>query len=38
MLRDIGCDLAQGYFISKPLNAPYLMQWLIDTSWGLNLR
>src|SRR5437870_11079714 len=26
MLRDIGCDLAQGYFISKPLNAPDLMQ------------
>ena len=24
--------------ISKPLNAPDLMQWLIDTSWGLNLR
>jgi diguanylate cyclase (GGDEF)-like protein/PAS domain S-box-containing protein len=38
MLRDIGCDLAQGYWISKPMSAPDLTQWLADTGWGLNLR
>jgi EAL domain-containing protein (putative c-di-GMP-specific phosphodiesterase class I) len=36
-LREIGCDLAQGYWISKPMNAPDLTQWLLDTGWGLRL-
>ena len=38
MLRDVGCDLAQGYFISRPMSAHDLMQWLIETGWGLGLR
>jgi len=38
MLRDMGCDLAQGYFISRPISAPDLMQWLLDTGWGLKFR
>ena len=35
MLADLGCDLAQGYWISRPLPAADLMQWLRKTSWGL---
>jgi len=35
MLREMGCDLAQGYWIAHPLRADALMQWLTDTSWGL---
>ncbi|MFZ2493962.1 MAG: EAL domain-containing protein [Thermoanaerobaculia bacterium] len=35
MLKELGCDLAQGYWISRPLNAPDLMQWLNDSAWGL---
>jgi diguanylate cyclase (GGDEF)-like protein/PAS domain S-box-containing protein len=35
MLKDMGCDLIQGYWISKPLSAPDLLQWLLETSWGL---
>jgi diguanylate cyclase (GGDEF)-like protein/PAS domain S-box-containing protein len=35
MLRDLGCDLAQGYWMCRPLSAPELMQWLVDSSWGL---
>jgi diguanylate cyclase (GGDEF)-like protein/PAS domain S-box-containing protein len=34
-LREMGCDLAQGYWISRPVNAEGLMQWLELTGWGL---
>jgi predicted signal transduction protein with EAL and GGDEF domain len=37
MLREIGCDLAQGYWISKPMSAPDLTKWLVDSAWGLTL-
>jgi diguanylate cyclase (GGDEF)-like protein/PAS domain S-box-containing protein len=37
-LCDMGCDLAQGYWISRPLNASDLRQWLTDTGWGLTVR
>jgi len=36
MLRDLGCDLAQGFWISRPVNGTELMDWLVKTSWGLN--
>ncbi len=34
-LKEMGCDLAQGYWISRPAKADDFMQWLTDTSWGL---
>ncbi|HET7434786.1 MAG TPA: EAL domain-containing protein [Thermoanaerobaculia bacterium] len=34
-LREMGCDLAQGYWIHKPMNAANLMDWLVQSSWGL---
>ena len=37
-LSELGCDLAQGYWMSRPLSAEDLMQWLVDTSWGLKFR
>jgi EAL domain-containing protein (putative c-di-GMP-specific phosphodiesterase class I) len=37
-LGAMGCDLAQGYWISRPLNAASLMQWLVDSAWGLQLQ
>jgi EAL domain-containing protein (putative c-di-GMP-specific phosphodiesterase class I) len=37
-LADMGCDLAQGYWMSRPLNAEDLMKWLVDTAWGLKFR
>jgi diguanylate cyclase (GGDEF)-like protein/PAS domain S-box-containing protein len=36
MLRDLGCDLAQGFWISKPVTATELMDWLVKSSWGLH--
>jgi diguanylate cyclase (GGDEF)-like protein/PAS domain S-box-containing protein len=38
MLGELGCDLAQGFWIARPMPADELMQWLTDTSWGLNAR
>ena len=30
-----GCDTAQGYYMSKPLPADKLTQWLQESQWGL---
>jgi EAL domain-containing protein (putative c-di-GMP-specific phosphodiesterase class I) len=34
-LRDLGCDEAQGYYISRPLSSTDLTQWLTESPWGL---
>jgi diguanylate cyclase (GGDEF)-like protein/PAS domain S-box-containing protein len=34
-LEEMGCDLAQGYFISRAVPAAALMTWLTENSWGL---
>ncbi|HEV7768454.1 MAG TPA: EAL domain-containing protein [Thermoanaerobaculia bacterium] len=34
-LRELGCDLAQGFWIARPMPAEELMRWLKRTSWGL---
>jgi len=34
-LEEMGCDLAQGYFISRAVPAAALMVWLTENSWGL---
>jgi len=34
-LADMGCDLAQGYWIAKPMAATELMDWLVATRWGV---
>jgi len=33
LLQSMGCDLAQGYFISRPLPADKLEKWLSESSW-----
>ena len=35
MLKELGCDLAQGFWIARPMGANALMDWLTRTSWGL---
>ena len=34
-LKELGCDLAQGYWIARPMAAQALTEWLARTSWGL---
>ncbi|MCI1711737.1 MAG: EAL domain-containing protein [Chiayiivirga sp.] len=31
MLRESGCDLAQGYFLARPMSLPELLEWLEST-------
>lgn len=33
MLQDMGCDLAQGYYISKPMSAEALLKWFGQAPW-----
>lgn len=33
-LAELGCDLAQGYCLSRPLPPRAFEQWLTDTGWG----
>lgn len=37
-LRELGCDLAQGYYLSRPLPATALAQWAQTTLWGVQRR
>lgn len=32
-LIEMGCDMAQGYYLSRPLTAEELNQWFIDGQW-----
>ena len=34
-LQEMNCDLAQGYWISKPKPAAEFLEWLVETFWGL---
>ena len=34
-LAALGCDAAQGYYMSRPLPAAEMTEWLLDSQWGL---
>jgi diguanylate cyclase (GGDEF)-like protein len=33
LLADWGCDVAQGYYIAKPMSADHLERWLTESPW-----
>jgi len=33
MLRDFGCDMAQGFYVSRPLPAADFLSWMSDSPW-----
>ncbi|MBF0558641.1 MAG: EAL domain-containing protein [Nitrospirae bacterium] len=35
LLKYLGCDIGQGYFMSKPLPIAGLVTWLKESGWGL---
>jgi EAL domain-containing protein (putative c-di-GMP-specific phosphodiesterase class I) len=36
-LKDLGCDAAQGMFISRPMPLDELLSWLENCTWGTKL-
>lgn len=32
-LKKMGCDILQGFYISKPINAKSFRQWLVSSEW-----
>jgi EAL domain-containing protein (putative c-di-GMP-specific phosphodiesterase class I) len=34
VLKGFGCDMAQGYYISRPLPHPELLVWMKDSRWS----
>lgn len=34
MLLELGCDVAQGHYMCKPLKAKELKQWILNSPWG----
>ena len=35
MLNKLGCHIAQGYYMSKPLEADAVREWVANSPWGL---
>ena len=35
LLKSHGCDLAQGYLMSRPMTIDELVRWAKESAWGL---
>jgi diguanylate cyclase (GGDEF)-like protein len=36
ILRQLGCDMAQGYYMSPPLSVPQIADWFRTSQWGVS--
>jgi diguanylate cyclase (GGDEF)-like protein len=37
-LREMGCDIGQGYYISKPLPPDQFLEWCRTSAWGVHRK
>jgi EAL domain-containing protein (putative c-di-GMP-specific phosphodiesterase class I) len=35
LLESLSCDMAQGFFLGRPMPSDRLQSWLRESSWGL---
>ena len=35
ILKRLGCDMAQGYYMSPPLPAEKFIRWIAESRWGI---
>jgi EAL domain-containing protein (putative c-di-GMP-specific phosphodiesterase class I) len=35
ILKRLGCDMAQGYYMSPPIPAAELLKWMTESQWGV---
>jgi EAL domain-containing protein (putative c-di-GMP-specific phosphodiesterase class I) len=35
ILKRLGCDMAQGYYMSPPITAKAMDEWLRTSQWGV---
>jgi hypothetical protein len=38
LLTSLGCDVVQGFFVSRPLPYDELIQWLRNSAWSAKQR
>jgi EAL domain-containing protein (putative c-di-GMP-specific phosphodiesterase class I) len=38
ILKELGCDMAQGYYVSKPLPNEEFRRWVAESEWGMKKR
>lgn len=38
MLEDLGCDVAQGYFMSRPIDVDAFKDWIVTQPWKQELK
>jgi EAL domain-containing protein (putative c-di-GMP-specific phosphodiesterase class I) len=38
MLKKLGCDMGQGYYMGRPVDPTELQKWLTSSPWGLRKK
>ncbi len=35
LLQELGCDIGQGFYMSRPIAVSDFNEWLVESPWGL---